>query len=63
MHRIFLLYFYHRIWMGLKREGKNITLLNFNEAFDKLKESITEIFNERDYEAWVVFESTFRSQY
>jgi hypothetical protein len=49
--------------MGLKREGKNITLLNFNEAFDKLKESITEIFNERDYEAWVVFESTFRSQY
>lgn len=55
LHRLFLLYFYHTVWMGMKNEGRNITLLNFNEAFDRLKDKIVTVFNQRDYEAWVIF--------
>lgn len=61
MHRLFLLHLYHTIWMGMKRTGANITLLNFNQAFDTLKNKIVNCFNDREYLAWVVFEGAFRS--
>jgi hypothetical protein len=47
LHRLFLLHLYHTIWMGLKRTGSNITLLNFNQAFDTLREKVIRTFNDR----------------
>lgn len=61
LHRLCLLYLYHTVWMGMKRTGTNITLLNFNQAFDTLRDKVIRVFNEREYMAWIVFEGAFRA--